>query len=261
MNCRICNSPTESIGTHLLLNRYQVTYGDCPNCGYLQTETPYWLEEAYTQSINVADTGILQRNYYLMKVTLNVLFVFYSLQAKVLDFAGGYGILTRLLRDYGIDCYWSDQHSQNLVARGFEYNPKTKIDLITSFETFEHFLYPTQELVKMLEISSTVLLSTRLVPEPRPALGTWWYYAHSHGQHIGFYRPRTFEYLAKTFNLRYYRHENIHLLTTKKVSPALFNLVCFLSRSSISLFWRRFFLKSKTESDMIRVENLPIAPK
>jgi hypothetical protein len=28
---------------------------------FLQNEEPYWLEEAYSESINISDTGYLQR--------------------------------------------------------------------------------------------------------------------------------------------------------------------------------------------------------
>ena len=34
----------------------------CPKCGYVQTETPYWLEQAYVHAINRSDTGLLRRN-------------------------------------------------------------------------------------------------------------------------------------------------------------------------------------------------------
>ena len=59
------------------------------------------------------------------------------------NYAGGYGIFTRMMRDIGFDFYWLDKYADNLLTNGFEYNKKIhkKIEAITSFESFEHFVY------------------------------------------------------------------------------------------------------------------------
>jgi hypothetical protein len=51
------------------------------------------------------------------------------------DCAGGYGILTRLLRDIGVDALWSDPFCQNLMALGFEHSNEPA-ELVTAFEEF-----------------------------------------------------------------------------------------------------------------------------
>jgi Nif-specific regulatory protein len=43
-----------------------------------------------------------------------------SLFGTVVDCAGGYGILVRLLRDYGVNALWSDPYCENVLAKGFE---------------------------------------------------------------------------------------------------------------------------------------------
>lgn len=52
----------ERIFSALLLRSHEVDYYRCPNCGLLQTEEPYWRDEAYRDPIAVSDTGLLQRN-------------------------------------------------------------------------------------------------------------------------------------------------------------------------------------------------------
>mgnify|MGYP002839845252 CR=1 FL=1 len=59
-----------------------------------------------------------------------------------------------------------------------------------------------EEMRKLLSISSNLLLTTTLTPFPTPRPSDWWYYGLDHGQHIGFYRVKTLEYLAKEFNLK-----------------------------------------------------------
>jgi hypothetical protein len=80
---------------------FRVKYFECPNCNYVQTEKPYWLDIAYSSAINISDVGIMKRNNFNVNVVIVTLLILKKLKAKVLDFAAGYGILVRLLRDKG----------------------------------------------------------------------------------------------------------------------------------------------------------------
>ena len=195
--CRLCGGNTKYLWSGSLLDITTVKYFDCPVCGYVQTEYPYWLERAYSEAINDSDTGIMARNLSNAKIVLATLLKLGQLHGTVLDCAGGYGILVRLLRDQGIDAQWSDQYCKNLLARGFEYTTGRK-SLVTAFEAFEHFVNPAKEFDKLLTISSNLLLSSELIIGPTPAQNEWWYFAIEHGQHIGFFRQKTLEYLANT---------------------------------------------------------------
>lgn len=121
MICKICGSITKSIFSAKIIKKYQVDYFNCEYCGFLQTEEPYWLEEAYNEVINISDTGILKRNLDLMKAVSILIYFLFNKDAQFLDFAGGYGTFTRLMRDIGFDYYY-DKYSKNLFARGFEYD-------------------------------------------------------------------------------------------------------------------------------------------
>jgi hypothetical protein len=192
--CRVCGSKAKYLWNDSLLD-LTARYFECETCGYVQTEQPYWLDRAYSETINNSDTGIMSRNLKSAQVVLATLVILDSLYGRVVDYAGGYGILVRLLRDYGIDALWSDRYCQNLVARGFEYNSGEAV-LVTAFEAFEHFVHPNEEMDRLLAISPNVLLSTELITGSTPAQGDWCYYGKEHGQHIGFFRLKTLEFLA-----------------------------------------------------------------
>ena len=72
----------------LCIIKYQIDYFFCKNCGFLQTEKPYWLEEAYKDSINDSDTGYLQRNVLFSKKTLKLfsLLLFYRCWEFIMDY-------------------------------------------------------------------------------------------------------------------------------------------------------------------------------
>lgn len=250
MNCLICQNTTDVYTSAVVLNKYNVTYYCCPNCDFIQTESPYWLVEAYKESINKTDTGILKRNSYLARVTSTLIYFFFDRKKKFLDFAGGYGILTRHMRDYGFDFYWKDKYSDNLFAKGFEFNNIDNVELLTSFEVFEHFVDPMKEIELMLKYSRNILFSTFLLPKRKPLPEEWWYFGLEHGQHISIYSYKTLKYIANKKNLNLYSNgKNVHLLTEKKISLLLFKILVFLSYFGITEFIKLFF-NTKIKSDM-----------
>ena len=188
MKCKICNNNTYNIFSAKILNKSNIKYYYCDHCGFLQTEEPYWLKEAYSNSISITDTGIMLRNIGSSKMTAVILYFLFNKRGKFLDFAGGYGIFTRLMRDIGFDFYWYDPQSTNLLARGFEIKGKNcKYELVKAFEVFEHFVEPIKGFESILQFSDNVLFSTDLLPSTLPKPGEWRYYALESGQHISFY--------------------------------------------------------------------------
>ena len=215
--CRVCGNPVCIVFRGRLLN-HEVDYHECRGCQYVQTEYPHWLAQAYGQAINRSDTGILRRNERNARLAIRTLVLLGKMRGCVIDCAGGYGVLVRMLRDRGVDARWSDPYCENLVARGFEAELGSKADLMTAFEALEHFVHPTEELAALLARCDSLLVSTSLIPSPAPAPGSWWYYAPEHGQHIGFYRLRTLKWLADRLG----RHlvsdgKSFHLFTREPV--------------------------------------------
>ena len=198
MECKICGSTLHPLFSAQILMKYKVHYFECPLCDFVQSEEPYWLDESYSSAINEEDTGIMKRNIQSCNVVLATLLLLGKTKGKVVDYAGGYGILVRLLRDEGVDAFWYDRYCENLVARGFEFSGETA-ELATAFEAFEHFVEPMQELDSIFQISPNILFSTLLIPQPAPPVNQWWYYGFEHGQHIGFFRLKTLNFIAKKY--------------------------------------------------------------
>ena len=78
------------------------------------------------------------------------------------------------------------------MARGFEYSGEDSVSLVMAFESFEHFVNPIDEMEKLLSISTNILITTSLIPQPTPEPSEWWYYGLDHRQHIGFFRFESF---------------------------------------------------------------------
>jgi hypothetical protein len=243
--CRVCQAPSPRVFTLTLLGR-DVNYFDCKRCGYLQTQTPDWLDEAYEQAINDVDTGILERNRLNVGRVLMTLFVLGRLDGQVVDHAGGYGILVRALRDAGVDARWRDKYCDNLLARGFEDDDR-KCDLVTAFEVFEHVLDPVVELRTLLARAPVVLLSTELISGGETPRSNWWYLGPEHGQHIGFFRTGTLRWMAEAVGCHHASDgASVHLFSREPV-PRLWRAA--IRRHRLWPIIARCRLKSRTWSD------------
>jgi hypothetical protein len=249
--CRVCGAEANYLWNGRLLDLKEIRYFECPDCGYVQTENPYWLERAYSEAINDSDTGIMARNLANARIIMATLLSIGQLDGLVVDYAGGYGILVRLLRDYGLDAQWSDRYCKNLLARGFEYASGNGA-LVTAFEAFEHFLNPAEELDRMLKIASNVLCSTAIIADPPPKQKVWWYYGKEHGQHIGFFRLKTLQYLAAQRGKHLISDgQSYHMISENPVNPLVWRSLLKIKRYLPDVL--RLTLTSKTDQDHLSI--------
>ncbi|XDD51559.1 class I SAM-dependent methyltransferase [Leptospira sp. WS92.C1] len=252
MNCRICSEKTSFSFEEVILNRYTISYYLCGHCGLLQTEKPYWLEEAYGDAIIDADTGLIRRNLFFSEMLACILFKIFRGKGSFVDIAGGYGMMTRLMRDRGFDYYWSDPYCENVLAKGFgvDFSKEEKFQAVSAFEVLEHTADPISFLKDTLEKTNAevIVISTELFQEPVPASKDWFYYAFEGGQHISFFQKKTLIEISKRLNLYFYSNGTFHILSKIKISSFFFFLVKSPLRK-LYLFWIRLFLQPKTMSD------------
>jgi hypothetical protein len=231
----------------LVLGRVNVSYFRCISCGYIQTEEPYWLEEAYSFIIADLDVGLVSRNLKSANVVEKILLNHFIPQDQFLDYGGGYGLFVRLMRDRGFNFFRQDKGCQNLFAKGFDITDIPEISnfsMVTAFEVFEHLLSPCNEASKLLALSDTLLISTEIVPHtPITALDDWWYFAPETGQHIGFFTISSLEYLAQVNGCNLYSNgKNLHLLSRRKFIRNPFD--CLAPNQGL----RSFFVKKPMHS-------------
>ncbi|MDT9203196.1 glycosyltransferase [Limnospira sp. PMC 1243.20] len=241
MQCKICDSATIPFGKTIVLNRYNVNYFQCQNCGFVQTENPYWLPEAYKHPIANSDDGLVFRNLMLAQLTSQIITKFFNPDNQFLDYGGGYGLLVRLMRDIRFKFDWYDSFCPNFLATGLEanLNPDNPYELITAFEVFEHFANPLDEINKILKLSKNILFSTELIPPHNPHPGQWWYYAPQEGQHIAIYTPQSLQIIAQNFGLNIYSNgSSLHLLTEKAIPPEEFTEIAQYNAAELRrLLW------------------------
>ena len=243
MNCRICSSSASPFGAARVLDKLDVQYFLCPACGFVQTEEPYWLSEAYAEAITRSDVGLVTRNQGFAVLVRAVIGAFFDGGGKFLDYGGGYGLFVRTMRDLGFDFHLYERQCPNLFADGFAVDLASagRFELVTALEVFEHFVQPVKEVESLLKLSDSVLISTAVLPEPPPAPGDWWYYGLEHGQHVSLFSSGSLEAMARRFGLSLHSDGRaFHLLTRKTISRPLFRLLSrYRAAKSLGFLWKR----------------------
>jgi hypothetical protein len=195
--CRLCGGAVARKFELTVLGAHRVGYSACEACGSLQSERPYWLHEAYAQSLSALDTGAGQRNLHNFALCYVLQRVFRVKTA--VDVGGGDGLLCRLLRDLGVDAYVDDKYATPSYAQGFTRPGFAAPDLAIAFEVVEHFANPGEEWAALFALRARVwIVSTARYAGEGP---DWWYLAPESGQHVFFYSERALRELGTRHGL------------------------------------------------------------
>jgi hypothetical protein len=195
--CRLCGGAVQILFSQKVLGKFDVSYQKCSDCHSLQTENPYWLEEAYKKNnLSSTDTGAAQRNLHNLAACYTISKL---LKAKnVIDIGGGDGLLCRLLRDYKINCYVKDKYAKATYGQGFTEEDFVTPDLIIGFEVLEHYQNPMSDLDNLfIRQPRAVMLSTSIFTNEKQ---DWWYLSPASGQHVFFYSKNAMAMIAKKYN-------------------------------------------------------------
>ncbi|WP_170916558.1 class I SAM-dependent methyltransferase [Dyadobacter psychrophilus] len=258
MRSKITGGETEFLFATKLLQKYDVKYFKCKETGFIQTENPFWLSEAYESAITKLDVGLVNRNVNLATQTEKILIKFFNYKQNFLDYAGGYGLFTRIMRDKGFKFYNTDKFCQNLFAEYFDlkqFSTGTYFELVTAFEVFEHLANPLEEIGEILQLSDNVLFTTELLPDDLESFKNWYYLSAETGQHISFYSLESLKYLALYFGRNLYTNRRTtHLLTKRKLDSDPFYVP--VVREPFLLRKARKYVRRNDEKGQIYMESL-----
>ncbi|MHB8139498.1 MAG: methyltransferase domain-containing protein [Smithellaceae bacterium] len=253
MPCPICSNRMTDSFKATVLGKYDALYTVCGTCGFLRADKPYWLEEAYASTIADADTGLVTRNLSLACRIAGVLYWAIGERGagRYLDTAGGYGLLTRLMRDLGFDFHWYDEQCENTLAPGFSFRHESKpYRAVTAVEVFEHLTDPRGFVEKTLAMAgSDTLIFTTLLYQGPPPPASWWYYSFATGQHIGFFRRGTLQRLAAELNMQFASEHGIHVFSKATINGAALRFATYRAVALGTAWWARKKLGSKTRTD------------
>ena len=126
--------------------------------------------------------------------------------SNIVDFGGGDGLLCRLLRDYGFNCFSADKYAEAIYAQGFTEPDFEQPDLVLAFEVLEHFADPVRDLAGLFSSKPTAIFASTELFSGQDEF--WWYLTPETGQHVFFYSAEAVLEIAKRFGYRLFRSGN-----------------------------------------------------
>lgn len=261
--CRFCYSKVEHYSTSSILG-FKAEYYRCQNCFSVQVRNPTWLEEAHTNAISKFDTGLVTRCFSAANIIGSILALEGLRFSRGVDWAGGTGLLTRILRDQGFNAFTIDKYAQPLHAHGFEL---TKVEasipatFISAIECIEHLESPLEELIEFTSNKEYFFLTVDLISRetPDPVNNEWWYYLPESGQHITFPTAAGLLIFGKKLGFdHYFRVGAMHVLSRRKLKiKTRFLMSIRILRVLILLLLPRFLMKkhsltSKDQENLIK---------
>jgi hypothetical protein len=198
--CPVCSGSTETWATATVLGDTEATYLRCSSCGLVFVDDATWLERAYSEAISGLDTGLLNRCVVLSNITAALLRSEGLPSGRFLDWAGGYGTLTRLMRDRGYAFVDLDPFATNVFAgphRLDAITPGDRFDAVTAFEVLEHLNDPLDTLGAVAATTDVLVVTTQLLPSTISHPHEWDYFSLESGQHIAFHTEQSLAELGR----------------------------------------------------------------
>lgn len=220
--CRLCAGPVALAFETALLGHHRVKFYRCTVCESLQSEAPYWLNEAYKSALVDSDTGAVYRSLTCQAVIVAIAKSLRLKEGRFLDYGGGAGLLCRLLRDAGLDAYTYDKYAEPVYARAFSVSPESlsncSFSLIAAIEVLEHSAEPSTEIGRLFSMRPQILFATTV---PYRGEGSeWWYIGAKYGQHVFFYSSKALKMLADRYGYQYFGLEDFHVFSRVRLSLA-----------------------------------------
>ena len=220
------------------------------NCKHAFFGNVNWLDRAYSSAIADLDTGAVRRCLSIRKLIASIISINTN-NATVLDYGGGSGLLTRLLRDMGINCYHYDKYCNNVYAGPFA-GTDSHYDVVTMVEVIEHLLNPVAELEHIFKKYSPKIVLATTVLRPDVLDKSWWYLTPSTGQHINFYSANSLKRMGRSLGYDVLISGTAVIFYKDKISASR-RLLLEISLNRyvkyIIYIYRSIFYRSSTQKD------------
>ena len=220
--CRCCEFPTEFFDSDIVFS-HEAKYYKCSDCGSIQIDNPNWLNEAYLEPIPLADSGLVFRSFNVSRLIALVLWLERKWGQPALDWGGGYGLLTRILRDLGFDFYNYDFYVDGILSPEFNLTTREldnfRFDILCSIEVFEHLTKPLDTFSVMTQNSNLLIIGTQLIPRQivKPSNRDWPYFQPTTGQHITFASQKGIRKFANKLGFVYQISiDSLHIFSKSK---------------------------------------------
>lgn len=227
--CKICGGPATPHtqidlgfscgGPHPLSGEY-VPYHRCAICGFIYTRfMDHWTSGEFAERIYNDIYGHIDPGYDGWRARMfapDVIAMLGERRPRILDYGGGKGVLSGLLREAGFEAESYDPFSSPK-------RPKGLFDLVIAVEVLEHSVTPMETLQEMRDLLEPdgAILATTLVGSPRPDADNPSDYIAPRNGHVQQFTIPSLMIAANQIGARYYAGSSSRHLFTFGSAPVL----------------------------------------
>ena len=232
----------------------------CSECEFAFYPDQNWITQSFSDELNSLDIGSTDRTLIAADY-LGVLLNSQKLRdGSFLDYGGGYGLLSRIMRDRGFSFKSYDPFTKQIFPTSSQTNNnllEQKHDAITLIEVALHFEDPLEEFRRLLQLTDILVFTAVLTDEKLNS--DWWYLSPETGQHIALFSTRTLEILAEQLGVnvttdgKFFHIFHRDRLTARAsfLAKKQYLVFAFASFNAATSYFRRALSSSKSllESD------------
>ena len=218
VECKICQGPSslfgvvdfhksciEAQGRRLAPSGYPIYYRRCAVCSFtFTTAFDAWSHADFLGEIYNQDYVEVDPDFVELRPTGNAKVLADTFHASrtsidILDYGGGSGLTSNLLRRQGFSATTYDPFSE------FNVLPTDRYDLISCFEVMEHVPSPKETvatMVSLLKDEGAILFSTLVQPLEFDVIGLNWWYAGPRNGHVSLYSTLSLAHLFRPHGMR-----------------------------------------------------------
>mgnify|MGYP003338973942 CR=1 FL=1 len=194
-SCPVCADESGVVLRYVVRDQFPAQLRQCHGCGFAWVMDPAWLESSFGAEQHNLDLGAVDR----CSVVLDFVEVLVRREkistGTFVDWGGGYGLMTRMARDRGLDFRNLDPYVKELFAGPAQLKTMVSADLVVASEVFLHLLDPVASLAELIASGRRVLVTAVVlngVPDK-----DWWYLMPSTGQHVAFFTLGSLREMAR----------------------------------------------------------------
>ena len=136
--CAVCSGSTKFLFSFEVRGEHQASLRECLNCRFTYIANPHWLDESFSSELNDLDIGSVDRCLVLADFVEVLIRSMKSSKSRFLDWGGGSGLLSRIMRDRGLDFVSHDIYTRPLFVESSSNLNSETFELITMSEVALH---------------------------------------------------------------------------------------------------------------------------